>query len=55
MFGKELSQEIIKDENNFIFHEQDWDKPISSFSNKCRLNLTFAHINRYAEIVNINK
>ena len=39
--GKELSQDSTADENGYIFGNNLLTKPMSTFSNGCRLNLNF--------------
>ena len=45
-FGTCLSQDLIKDENGFMFVDDDFEKPIFKFSNQCKLNLNFVFSNR---------
>lgn len=40
-FGRPMGQEVICDENYFIFNDGDLKKPVYMFSNKCNLNLYF--------------
>ena len=43
LFGRPMAQEVITDENFFIFNEEDLNKPLSMFSNKCCLSLSFCY------------
>eukprot|EP01122_Echinamoeba_exundans_P002892 TRINITY_DN12896_c0_g1_i1.p1 TRINITY_DN12896_c0_g1~~TRINITY_DN12896_c0_g1_i1.p1 ORF type:complete len:149 (+),score=28.12 TRINITY_DN12896_c0_g1_i1:34-480(+) len=43
LFGKPFTQISILDENGYRFNDPDLDKPLYFFSNKCRLNISFAH------------
>jgi len=42
-FGRPMSQEVVADENYFIFNEDDLNKPVYMFSNKCCLSLSFCY------------
>jgi hypothetical protein len=44
-FGRPMKQELICDENHFRFNENDLDKALYKFSNKCHLNLAFIYEN----------
>lgn len=43
LFGRSFDQEFIRDENGFIFNNEDLDKPLYNFSNKCCLNINFTY------------
>jgi hypothetical protein len=48
LFGRNFDQEFIRDENGFIFSEEDLDKSLYNFSNKCCLNINFTYdYNKY--------
>lgn len=43
LFGRPFDQEFIRDENGFIFNNEDLDKQLYKFSNKCCLNINFTY------------
>ncbi len=42
-FEKNMEQKLVVDENNFCISEQDLDRPLWQFSNKCCLVLSFQY------------
>ena len=52
LFGRPMSQEVVADENYFIFNEEDLNKPVYMFSNKCCLSLSFCYDSHIKEIRN---
>lgn len=51
-FDKNIEQKTILDENNFRFSEQDLDKPIWLFSNRCGLSISFQYENHVEGLQN---
>ena len=41
--GKPMNQDIVSDENYFVFGEKDVKRPLWYFSNQCLVNLTFTY------------
>lgn len=41
LFGRDMAQNLVRDENGFRFNESALEKPISNFSNHCNLLIQF--------------
>lgn len=42
-FGRDMTQDLIYDENYFRFSDEDMEKPLHKFSHNCKLNLSFLY------------
>jgi hypothetical protein len=49
LFGREMGQEVMADENYFVFNDSELTKPLYMFSNRCCLTLSFVYENHIKE------
>lgn len=49
LFGRPIAQEVIADENWFMFSEEDLEKPVCAFSNGCLLSISFFFESHFKE------